>query len=229
MFNENLSFGISEKKDGDMRLFIQDPTRNFSNRKIFFEKQGLNIQNCVMPELIHQTGIDLVGPQHKGLILEKTDALITHHPGIILALTVADCMPVYFYDPVQKVIGLVHAGWRGIVNQIIPLTIQKLIDEYHINPQNLEILVGPHLQKCHFEIQNDILPYFRKYSPQISHENDKIMVDLNEIVLEQLKSYGITKLEISPTCTFCENDHFFSYRREQPVLETMMAYMVLKH
>ena len=161
-----------------------------------------------------------------GAVIPKTDALITNTSGIFLSITVADCLPVFLFDPKTNSVGLVHAGWRGLAKNIIPLTIQKMADELKCNPANIRAGVGPSIGGCCFEVEyvpaelNGFLP------SALQQKNGKKYLNLKAIAERQLEMAGIvpSHIEISGACTFDLSEKYFSRRRDKPeILETMMA------
>lgn len=233
---------LSEKKDGPMKVFLERPEENRHNREQFFQKQGIDVEMVVSAEIVHGTKVEIIPSQKytylprslkvgmsekggSGTLVPGVDGLVTKEKNLFLSVTVADCLPVFFYDPVTHVIGIAHAGWRGIVDGVIEKTVAALVD-YGAQQENLFVSFGPSIQKCHFEIGADILPRFAKFEKWIAKKDGKTSVDLSGIVREQLQDLKIQKehIEMSSLCTFCEADIFFSYRRNKPQkIEAMVA------
>lgn len=238
---------ISERKDGSMKVFSERPEDNRENRKRFFEEQGILSDRVVNAGLVHGTNVEIITPHNvtdyrrsyfignnkksgvnkmKGGVVLDTDGLVTREKNIFLSVTAADCLPVFFSDPIAGVVGIAHAGWRGIVLGVIGKTLEKM-SECGAAKENVSVAIGPHIGVCHFEIQTDILPRFAQYekyvikkegkSQSIANDVTRLFVDLEGIVKEQLRAAGIAKthIETSPLCTFCESQTFFSYRRER--------------
>ncbi|HLC95451.1 MAG TPA: peptidoglycan editing factor PgeF [Patescibacteria group bacterium] len=225
-----------------MKIFPEQPDKNRENREHFFQQQDIDMNRVVAAEIVHGTKVKIIttnnvtdeqrsslignsgNTENEGVILD-TDALVTKEKNIFLSITAADCLPVFFYDPVAHIIGIAHAGWRGIVDGVIESTLATLTHS-GANTKNIFVACGPNIQKCHFEIRTDVLPQFTDFEKYILHKNEKIFVDLEGIVSEQLQKLGISTkhIETSSLCTFCESEKFFSYRRDQPhELETMVA------
>lgn len=226
---KNIKWGISEKKDGAMniRLPLGDNIC-LNNRRIFFDKLGIDIENVVATNLVHGVNIYITKEDDRGKIILETDGLVTNKKNVFLTVTASDCLPIYFFDPVLNVIGLAHAGWRGVVKNIVIELINKLKNEFNSDPKNICVYVGPHLQLCHFEIKNDIISQFdEKY---ISYDKNKITVNLSAIVRNQLVASGILldNISISSNCTYCNADKYFSYRRDKSEqVQSMVAYIGL--
>lgn len=213
-----------------MRLLSQTPEQNKENRKRFFTAQGVDPERVTGVELEHGTNIRVVSHDTFTPIVSKTDALLTKEKNIFLSVTVADCLPVFFYDPSQKIVALAHAGWKGITRGVIKETLDEL-EKNGAERENIFVAFGPHIQRCHFEIQSDILPLFQEYEDCIVEKDGKIFVDLQSIVKKQLLDVGIKveNIETATLCTFCEKDRFFSYRRDKPEdIEAMVAVIGMK-
>ena len=225
--SNKIKWGLSEKSDGAMniRLPILDE-ECLQNRKIYFNKLGININNIVSANLIHETNIAAVDEKDKGQIILNTDGLITDKQNIFLTVTVGDCLPIYFFDERKMVIGLAHAGWRGVVKNISASLVSKMTAEFKSSPADISVYIGPHLQKCHFEIKDDIVSQFDNNF--ISQEDSIIKVDLLSMLKQQLSSLGIRPENISSSdeCTYCNTEKYFSYRRDKPdKVQSMIAYI----
>lgn len=165
------------------------------------------------------------------IVIEDTDGLITNVPGVRLTSVHGDCIPVYAYDPVKKVIGLSHAGWRGTALGISFEMIEKMKSQYGCNPENIFAFIGPGIGKCHFEFGKDMAEKFffsqnswtQNYSIQ-TEDPDKLLMDLKGINEHFLSLSGVKNIEISNECTYCDIDNYYSYRRGKD-MERMLAYI----
>lgn len=207
---------MSEKKDGSMRLF-QDGAlekKYLNNRRKYFQKISIEYENVISAQLANGTKAVVI-KKSKKKIIPRVDALITREKEIYLSITVADCLPVLFYDFQAKIIGLAHAGWRGIAGEIIQKTIEKMVSAGG-NPQNMAVAIGPGINQCHFEIKKDVLAKFKKYKEFAEKRNNKYWLDLRGIVQKQLRASGIREknIENKNECTFCKKEKYFSYRRD---------------
>ena len=158
---------------------------------------------------------------------------MTDNPELILSITVADCLPVYFFDQKNKVVGIAHAGWRGVENGIVKEVIGMLKDDYRSSASDISVFVGPHIGACHFAVGNEVADKFFAWPDCIISREGKSYIDLAGVVRKQLASVGVLgeKINISPECTYCLPEKFFSYRRDNPgldKLEVMTAYIGLK-
>lgn len=168
-----------------------------------------------MMEQIHGNNVVKVSSKDLGKIINKCDGLITNDPSAVLSVHVADCLPIFFYSPIKSSIGLVHAGWRGLDNHIIKVTVEKMVKQFEINLSDLHIYIGPHVCQKHYEVKKDILEKFKGYKSAIKIKKDKNYLDLSEIARRQLVDLEIKneKIKIDLTCTF-ENHNLDSWRRK---------------
>lgn len=217
---------MSEQKDGSMKLFDGNwnlDNGNGENRKKYFEKKGINNSDVVFAYLKNGTNVEIV-EKNQPRIIKETDGIVTKQRNIYLAITAADCIPVYFYETTNKIIALSHCGWRGIVDGIIKNTVNKIL-EIGGKIENLKIAFGPGINKCHFEIKEDVLDKFGNYPEFIIRREGKMFVDLKGIIRKQLADFGINfeSIEDNNECTM-EGDKYFSYRRDKPkIAEAMIA------
>lgn len=125
----------------------------------------------------------------------------------------ADCVPLFLWDEKGKFVGLAHCGWRGIVKKL-PQKLARLIKEKDKNAKLLAY-IGPHIEKCCFEVKEDVASQFSPES--IIKKDGKIFVDLTKEIVLQLTQEGVDALKIKRgchcTCTCCNAQDFFSFRR----------------
>ena len=205
--------------------------KNLENRQRYFAKLGISLDNLVSTELIHGNNVEVVDRSNKGQIIADSDGLVTDQKNLFLCITAGDCVPIYFYDHKKEIIGIVHAGWRGVVKNIAGSLIEKMTNEYQAKPEDIVVYIGPHLKKCHFEVKQDVKDQFEDYPNFIIVDNNRIMIDLLGIIKKQLTEAGVNESNIntSDLCTYCEEDRYFSYRRDKPSnVEGMIAYIGMR-
>ncbi|MCX6784734.1 MAG: peptidoglycan editing factor PgeF [Candidatus Komeilibacteria bacterium] len=222
-----LIFGLSEKNDGIMKLVGEHAAEALINRRNFFATKNIELGRIVDAGLIHGKTVALVDEVQAGQRLEATDGLITDTPNLFLTITVADCLPIYFFDPIKKVIGLAHAGWRGVLLNIAAVMVDKLVGNFQSQPQDLLVTIGPHLRSCHFIVQPDVADQFFQYQKFIKTTSAGQAIDLAGIVAQQLESSGVLvgNITVSLACTYDEQEKYFSFRRDKPAeVEAAVAY-----
>ena len=187
-----------------------------------------NPNQIVKPHQTHTDRVEVVYDSEK--IWNEVDGLITNQKNLVLCTTEADCTGLIFYDPVCKVIGNVHSGWRGTLQRIGQKAVKKMINEYHSDPKNIICCICPHIRKCHFEVEDDVKELFEKeFSADIEIEQfitvgksidkdgvkvQKYFIDTTLLNKMMLQKEGLREENIidSGMCTVCESDQFHSYR-----------------
>ena len=160
----------------------------------------------------------------KGLVRERdyeADGLITDGPGLALVIFSADCIPVLFHDPVRRVVGACHAGWRGTALGIARRTVERMGEIYGTDPADVRCAIGPGISRCCFETDGDVPEAMRRAlgsaaEPFIDvHPNGKFHVDLKAINRHWLLSAGVPAehIAVCEACTACDTTTFFSHRR----------------
>lgn len=222
----NILKGITEKSDGNMRMVVEGGT---VNRQRYFDKKDLALHTLVTAKLTHRNKVVVVTEEDNGETKEGCDGLVTNVPGVIIGVTVADCLPLYFWNTQKIVVGIAHAGWRGVRSEITKELISIFINSYACEAGDVCVEIGPHILGCHFEIQNDLVEIFSEYEECIQKVNGRTYLQLQEVVKKQLLSLGVSEqnIQMSSTCTYC-SDNYFSYRRDKPeIIEAMLAYIML--
>jgi YfiH family protein len=146
------------------------------------------------------------------------DSIIAHVPGIFAGVGIADCCPILLADPVRKTVAAIHAGWKGTVAQIVFKTASAMILQGS-NPADILAYIGPCISLAHFEVGDEVAKQF-EYKER---RGARWHVDLKATNEAQLRSLGISQIEISEFCTIENNDLFFSYRKEKGVTGRMLA------
>lgn len=232
-----LAHGISNRSFGEMGFGRERDADVLKNREQFLNQLNINLSGLIMPNLVHSVGIAQVGQTDKGkgakdpkTAIPATDGLVTSEKEIYLAVTIADCLPILIYDPILKIICVLHAGWRGIIGQIVPHTIEKL-KGLGVEPRNLVVGVGPGICQKHFVVKRDVLSLFLEYYPSATLvRNNDGYVDLKKTVIVDLKNLGVPSeaIEVAATCTVCDNGVYGSYRKEQDNAPAALAVVGLK-
>jgi polyphenol oxidase len=225
--DEDVLAVMSTQEDGNMRL-ADNTVSTQENRKKFCEKNHIHTDCLVSANIAHSTNVAVVTDASKN-ILENTDALVTRAKNTYLSLTTADCFPVLFYDRDHKIVGVAHAGWRGVVSEIVPRTINVLAQE-GANPRKLLVAIGPGISARYFEFSfSDLITNFGFYNQDkyIAEGStiDKVRVDLRAIILDQLQHYGVNAEHIHDCalCTYANQHKFFSARRDGDGYQVMMS------
>ena len=147
----------------------------------------------------------------------RADGLITDNPGVTLVQRFGDCVPIIFYDPVKRAVGICHAGWRGTVDNIAAITLRSMQRLYGTDPKDVLAGIGPSIGPDHFEVKEDVAEPFRKaFGPDYAKISDlsenRIRLDLWEANRILLRRAGVEKIECAEICTVCRKDEWFSHR-----------------
>ncbi len=147
--------------------------------------------------------------------LHEADGWLLGLKGFGVMILTADCVPLYLWDKQGKFISLCHCGWRGVAAQM-PKKAAALIKEHAGKDCEICAYIGPHINACCFEVQQDVAEQFD--SSSVVKRDGKLFVDLTADIIRQLKECGVKMEEIkspcSCECTCCNKDLFFSYRRD---------------
>ncbi len=165
---------------------------------------------------IHGNNVVRVTGQDDGKNIENCDALISNDPNVTLSVRVADCLPITVIDKKTHSFGIIHAGWRGLDNKIIANTVQKMINEFLVSPEDLEVSIGPHICQKHYEVKSDISGKFKEFQEALLQKEGKEYLDLAKIAELQLIGVGAKKekIKISKDCTF-EDSSLPSFRKNK--------------
>ncbi len=181
----------------------------------------------VMGQQVHGTRIEIVdqrdagkGWRHPGSAWTGTDGLITAARGLPLAVATADCLPILFVDEQARAVGVVHAGWRGLLQGILSQAVLKFKQELGIGAERLWVAVGPGIGPEAFMVQGEVLARLRRHYPEAVRKGispDCAGFDLGIAARTQLISQGIRKnqLVIIRDCTAGHPRKYFSHRRDQ--------------
>ena len=204
---------------------------NKINRKTFLNKIGLADVDLVLANLVHGNRVAVIDEENKGKIISECDGLVTDIPGIVLGVTAADCLPIYFWNIQNNVIGMVHAGWRGVQSKIVSEMVNIFINKYACSAKDIMAEIGPHIMECHFEVKEDVSGNFLAYPDCLKEKAGVKYLNLQAIIKKQLINASVLGENIKETkeCTFCEKEKYFSYRRDKPEeIEAMLAYITIK-
>jgi len=196
------------------------------NQQILCDQLGIERDKLIIPYQTHGVGIKEIDnsffqltPEKKSNALHGIDALFTQIPNVCIGVTTADCVPLLFYDPVQKVIAVAHAGWRGTCAQISGKTIQTIIDKYNCNPVNIRVVIGPSISANVYEVGKEVVINFETAGFDIAGivtiRNQSYYLDLWKANQQSLLKAGVLSqhIEIAGMCTYTEHERYFSARR----------------
>lgn len=218
-----------------------DETAVLENYRRVAQALGTSIDHIVTSDQTHTTNVKPVGKEDLGKGITRprdykdVDGMITDQPGVLLATFYADCVPLYFVDPVHKAIGLSHSGWRGTVGRMGQATVEAMERSFGSQPKDLLCAIGPSICQDCYEVSRDVAEAFIFAFP--THEKEilqagalgKYQLDLwkaNEIVLTEA---GVLKehIDLAGLCTCCNSSILFSHRASKGKRGNLGAFLML--
>ncbi|MCC6462694.1 MAG: peptidoglycan editing factor PgeF [Saprospiraceae bacterium] len=199
-----------------------DPAHVVENRRRFCAALGVEPAALAWSRQVH--GAEVRWATAPGAA-EGFDALITRSPGVVLAVSVADCTPVLVFDPVRGAVAAIHAGWRGAAAGIIGNTLAEMATRFGTRGADCLAYVGTCIDECSFEVGPEVAAAFDAAFQRFDAGRDRYFVDLKKVCAAQLQACGLPEqhIEISPFSTVLHNHDYFSHRLEKGSTGRMMA------
>lgn len=215
-----------------------DPARVRENYAILGSSVGFTPEQTVFTKQQHTNIIRVVTEENcgEGLLTPVPavcDGLITDRPGVALVTFSADCTPILLYDPIRRAIGAVHAGWRGTAQGIASAAVDAMVREFGCHRENIRAAIGPSIGRCCFETDWDVPQAMLdalgpKALTAITQKGEKYHVDNKFCNTLWLQRAGIGVLDLSPDCTKCQPDRYWSYRVHGANRGSMAGVIMLK-
>jgi polyphenol oxidase len=235
--------GVSTDEYACMNLGYKsgDTSSNIDkNISVLCKSTGIRLEDLVLSDQIHSDKCKIVGSGDRGKGIFKdsdivgVDALITNNKNTAICIFTADCLPVFLFDTINEVIAVCHAGWRGIVNEILIKSINIMCTNFGSKPEHILAAIGPSIGPCCFSVGEEVITEFRKVFENIdclvTKDNNKCSINLWNAGIEQLVTSGIFRSNItnSQLCTSCNSNHFYSYRRDNSKTGRMISILQLR-
>ncbi len=237
--------GVSEDIYGSMNLSFtrgDDPARVRKNFELIADEIGFDPDHIVGTDQTHTANVRVVSWEDagNGITREKAchdiDGQITNVPGLPLITYHADCVPLFFVDPVQKAIGLTHSGWRGTASRIGAETVRMMTKTYGSDPKDIVAVIGPSIGQCCYEVSQDVADAFREDFTidetliRRGKYEGKYMLNLWEANRQILRQAGLPEKNITVTgyCTACHSDRLWSHRITGGQRGSLAAFLCLK-
>lgn len=203
------------------------PAYTAENRRLFFAALGIDPNQVATAHQCHGTEVLITTEPGR---FEGYDALISAIPGLFVAVSIADCVPILVYDRRQRVVAAIHAGWRGTVGQIVAKTLRTMQQQFGTQPSNCFAYIGTCIDVLSFEVGPEVADAFDPTFVATTHKPAKFLVDLKSANARQLTDFGIPLDQIgrSPYSTVLHNDDYFSHRAERGQTGRMLAVIGLK-
>ena len=213
------------------------------NHRRFAKVLGYDETKLVFSDQVHLTNFHKVTKEDcgKGIVREsdikEIDGLITNEPGVPIITFYADCVPLFFYDPIKKVIAMAHSGWRGTIERIGAKMVNYMEMEYGCKSTDIVCAVAPSIcQKC-YEVSEDVALHFLEifggfYGKELLYakENGKYQLNLHKACEITLLEAGIQAehLDVTDLCTCCNPEFFFSHRASHGRRGNLAGVMMIK-
>ena len=219
-----------------------DPEAVRENFNLVARALDTECSRMVLSDQTHTSNVRVVTEKDagKGLVKEQdyrdVDGMITNVPGLMLVTSHADCVPLFFVDPVHRAIGMTHSGWKGTWKRIGRVTVEKMRESYGSDPKDIIAVIGPSICQDCYEVGEDLLSAFREeFTEQQCQavfrpgKPGKYQLDLwqaNRIILEEA---GLTPkhITISGLCTSCRSDLLWSHRKTKGQRGGLCAFLEL--
>lgn len=206
-------YSFTDKNDGNLAFHVEDNEINvIKNRKNLALKLGYNYEDLVYMNQIHSANI-IVVDENSPKLVDNCDSIITRSKNLPLMVMVADCIPILMFDDKQGIIAVIHAGRNSTFLEISKKTAEVFIEKFSSNPEDINVVFGASIQKCCYEVSEDLSKIVENSFGKEFVENNYI--DLQGINKKQLNDLGIKNIEISNICTKCGDKSYFSYRKDK--------------
>ncbi|MGO9570672.1 MAG: peptidoglycan editing factor PgeF [Desulfomonilaceae bacterium] len=212
---KSLNFAVSQ---GDA------PENVRCNYKTLSKRLGIEAARIAACRQMHGDTVEIIDSLPH--ISARADAIITSTPGIYPSIKTADCVPILLLDPVRRVAGAIHAGWRGTVLRISRKVVRIMKSRFGSNPTDLVAGLGPSIGSCCYEVDEVVLKPYRQAFPEAEQfvirsksgalSKESLRLDLVGVNRFELIQGGVPPANIHSTelCTSCNSALFFSYRRD---------------
>jgi len=225
----NIKHGFFNRKGGvssgiykslNCGIGSHDKKKNvLTNLKIVSKKIGCQQKKLVLLHQTHSNKFSFIDKNYKfNKNRIKADALITNVKNVPISILTADCAPILFYDNKKKIIGAIHAGWRGAYKKILSKIVKYLLKKGSIL-NNLHFVIGPSISQKNYEVGIEFKKKFYKQDKKnikyFKNYKNKIFFSLNDYIMGQLKALKIKNIEIIKKDTYNQKNNFFSSRRSK--------------
>lgn len=176
----------------------------------------------VFANQVHGAVVHRVDAAPEGWSVGEGDALMTDRPGLALCAQTADCTPVLLFDPEHCAIAAIHAGWRGVVAEVIPATVRAMAKAYRTQPERLKAVIGPAVSAPNYRVGPEVLAQFEALFGPLDagfalprDSEGGAGLNVSEGARRQLVASGVRPDAIAwlKHCTFAQEERFFSCRR----------------
>ena len=209
--------GISPKPYQSLNLGLNtfDNYKNVTeNRNRLFSVLKVKDDQTAFLDQVH--GSEVLEVQTSGH-WKGFDAMITQKKNLFLFIGIADCTPILIFDQKNEVVAAIHAGWRGVVGEIVMKTLWKMRKVFNTASKDCLVYIGTCIDKNSFEVDEDVAQYFSPEHKKWDEFRQKFLIDLKGSILGELQSLGVPKhqIEVSPFSTVIHNEDYFSLSKRK--------------
>lgn len=221
-----VAHGFGTKRTGD--------GRDSSVIKKLLAVSGATYSTIALPGQTHSTNIAVLEHQKSyGDILRipNVDAVITNGKGIVLTVVTADCVPIIYCDPIAQIIAISHNGWKGTLNRLSSKVINSMV-ALGADVKKISVAIGPCISGSCYVVEKGRANAFQgEFGEEaIVHTPDSNCIDLPKSNYLDLMAAGIVgqNIDQSRSCTHCDSENYFSYRRDGKIFGEMISYIALR-
>ncbi|MFA5593649.1 MAG: peptidoglycan editing factor PgeF [Trueperaceae bacterium] len=224
--------GVSTEPYGSLNLGLSsgdEPDKVERNRDLLLSELGFERAQVSAFHQVHGDRVYTGGPTW---FHEKADAAVSADPNELLVVSVADCLPMLFHDPVTGAVGAAHCGWRGTVAGLASTVVQRMAAEFGSEPADLRVVMGPGVAGACYQVGAEVverfaLAGFPDHVAWPDAETGKYRLDIKAANRWSLERAGVTPGNVTDTglCTHCHPERFYSYRRDAGVTGRHWAFI----
>lgn len=209
------------------------PTRGFSSA--LSRAVGISSHNFIWMDQIHGIMVQTIRRRPTSGFLPATDGVVTSTPDNVLLVRTADCVPILLYTPGGAAIAAVHAGWRGLLGNILPAAVESVCSEAHADASGVNAVIGPSIESKCYEIGEDVRQMFQdvhggSFDEYFRKIKRRWHMSIAGIAKQQLRHAGLntSRIEISSDCTACDATRFYSHRKRKEAGRTAAFIWITK-
>lgn len=222
--------GVSEPPYSSLNMGLStgdSKEKVWQNRSLFFESLGIKIPQVALSHQVHEDKILLTKSPGN---FSGFDAIITNVADVFVAISTADCVPVLIYDKINNAVAAIHAGWPGTHKSLVLKTLQSMQQEFGTRGENCFVSIGTCIDESVYEVGEEVATLFADQHKKFYPDKNKFHLRLKAANFSQITSFGVpeSQVEVSPFCTYENNDLYFSHRKEKGKTGRMLSVIGIK-
>lgn len=221
------SLNLSKTRENNLKNKIE-------NYRLICNSLGIDYNSLTLVNYEHGNNVYILQQKDRGAGItmpcnfDKCDAIIVNDPRITAVTLHADCTPIFIVDKKNRIASVAHSGWKGTVLGIAGKIVEKMNIVYNSQPADIIAAIGPHIMNCCFEIKEDVAAKIAaKDEKAIIYSKNKIYGDLQYLTIKQFYESNIPPENVicADLCTYCNEDLFYSHRRDNGITGAMGAFI----